>query len=105
MGIVKKNSIILVDFTNQAREKGESVRDALMQACPIRLRPIIMTSVSTIAGTLPAALALGPGAETRVPMALSVIGGLSLATVLTLFIVPCVYSLIPGKIDTERSSL
>jgi hydrophobe/amphiphile efflux-1 (HAE1) family protein len=90
MGIVKKNSIILVDFTNQIREEGKDVRDALMQACPIRLRPIIMTSISTIAGTLPAALALGPGAETRVPMALSVIGGLALATVLTLFIVPCV---------------
>lgn len=105
MGIVKKNSIILVDFTNQVREEGKSVRDALMQACPIRLRPIIMTSVSTIAGTLPAALALGPGAETRVPMALSVIGGLLLATILTLFIVPCVYSLIPGKVDLERNEI
>jgi len=105
MGIVKKNSIILVDFTNQMREKGNSVHDALMKACPIRLRPIIMTSVSTIAGTLPAALAIGPGAETRVPMALSVIGGLLFATILTLFIVPCIYSLIPGKIEEERVNL
>lgn len=105
MGIVKKNSIILVDFTNQMRDEGKSVTEALMQACPIRLRPIIMTSVSTIAGTLPAALALGPGAETRVPMALSVIGGLLLATILTLFIVPCVYSLIPGKVDQDRKEI
>jgi hydrophobe/amphiphile efflux-1 (HAE1) family protein len=105
MGIVKKNSIILVDYTNQMRSQGMSVKDALMQACPIRLRPIVMTSASTIAGTLPAALALGPGAETRIPMALAVIGGLTLSTVLTLFIVPTLYSVIPGKVDLERESL
>jgi HAE1 family hydrophobic/amphiphilic exporter-1 len=105
MGIVKKNSIILVDFTNQVREQGKSVHEALMHACPIRLRPIIMTSVSTIAGTLPAALALGPGAETRVPMALTVIGGLFVSTLLTLFIVPCLYSYIPGKVDQERAEI
>ena len=93
MGIVKKNSILLVDFTNQKRSTGLNPHDALMLACPIRLRPILMTSVATIAGAIPAALNLGAGAETRVPMAISIIGGVTVSTFLTLFVVPCVYSL------------
>lgn len=94
MGIVKKNSIILVDYTNQLREKGMSVREALETACPIRLRPIVMTSVSTIAGAIPAAIAFGPGSETRIPMAVSVMGGVLVSTLLTLFVVPAFYSLV-----------
>jgi HAE1 family hydrophobic/amphiphilic exporter-1 len=93
MGIVKKNSILLVDFTNEQRKKGFNVNDALMKACPVRLRPIMMTSVATIAAAIPPALALGPGAETRVPMALVIIGGVSVSTFLTLLVVPCAYSL------------
>jgi HAE1 family hydrophobic/amphiphilic exporter-1 len=93
MGIVKKNSILLVDFTNERRRAGRSVKEALMEACPVRLRPILMTSVATIAAAVPPALALGPGAETRVPMALVIIGGVSVSTLLTLFVVPCAYSL------------
>jgi len=93
MGIVKKNSILLVDFTNERRKIGEGVRDALLHACPIRLRPILMTSVATIAGAIPPALGLGPGAETRIPMALVVIGGVMVSTLLTLLVVPCAYSL------------
>jgi HAE1 family hydrophobic/amphiphilic exporter-1 len=93
MGIVKKNSILLVDFTNEQRKRGLSVKDALLQACPVRLRPIVMTSVATIAAAIPPALALGPGAETRVPMALVIIGGVAVSTVLTLLVVPCAYSL------------
>src|SRR4029079_10808002 len=93
MGIVKKNSILLVDFTNQVRQRGMSVRDALMEACPTRLRPIMMTSIATVAAAIPPALAFGPGAETRIPMAVAVIGVLLLSTVLTLFVVPCAYSL------------
>ncbi|MDD5702275.1 MAG: efflux RND transporter permease subunit [Dehalococcoidales bacterium] len=93
MGIVKKNSILLVDFTNQVRERGESsIHKALLTACPIRLRPILMTSVATIAGAVPAALAFGPGAESRNPMAIAVIGGVIFSTVLTLYVVPCFYS-------------
>jgi hydrophobe/amphiphile efflux-1 (HAE1) family protein len=93
MGIVKKNSILLVDFTNQAREKGEkSVRKALLSACPLRLRPILMTSVATIAGAVPAALAIGSGSESRTPMAIAVIGGVIFSTLLTLYVVPCFYS-------------
>lgn len=94
MGIVKKNSIMLVEFTNHMREKGLSVHEALIEACPVRLRPILMTSIATIAGAIPAALAIGPGAESRIPMALAVIGGVLVSTLLTLFVVPCVYSLL-----------
>jgi hydrophobe/amphiphile efflux-1 (HAE1) family protein len=94
MGIVKKNSILLVDFTNQRRIAGMGLKEALLNACPLRLRPIIMTSVSTIAAAVPPALALGPGAESRVPMAVVVIGGVTVSTLLTLFVVPCVYSIV-----------
>ena len=93
MGIVKKNSILLVDFTNQVRAEGKDVKDALLKACPVRLRPILMTSIAIIAGSLPEALDLGPGAETTIPMAIAIIGGVIASTFLTLFIVPCVYSL------------
>jgi HAE1 family hydrophobic/amphiphilic exporter-1 len=93
MGIVKKNSILLVDFTNERRKQGLAVHAALVEACPIRLRPILMTSVATISAAIPPALALGPGAETRVPMALVIIGGVAVSTLLTLFVVPCAYSL------------
>jgi HAE1 family hydrophobic/amphiphilic exporter-1 len=94
MGIVKKNSILLVDFTNQLRAQGLTLTEALITACPIRLRPILMTSFATIAGAVPAALAIGPGAESRIPMALAVIGGVLVSTLLTLFGVPTVYSLL-----------
>jgi hydrophobe/amphiphile efflux-1 (HAE1) family protein len=95
MGIVKKNSILLVDFTNQAREKNHTpVNDALLEACPNRLRPILMTSIATIAGAFPAALSFGPGAEARQPMAIAVIGGVLVSTLLTLYVVPSVYSLL-----------
>lgn len=93
MGIVKKNSILLVDFSNQLREQGADTQQALLQAGPLRLRPILMTSISTIAAAIPPALAVGPGAESRIPMAMTVIGGVTLSTVLTLFVVPCAYSL------------
>jgi len=101
MGIVKKNSILLVDFTNQYREQGLGVREALLKACPARLRAILMTSISTIAAAIPAALAFGPGAETRMPMAVAVIGGMTLSTILTLFVVPCAYSLF-SKIERKQ---
>jgi HAE1 family hydrophobic/amphiphilic exporter-1 len=93
MGIVKKNSILLVEFTNHMKEKGLSTHEALLEACPVRLRPILMTSIATVVGAVPSALAIGPGAESRIPMALAVIGGVILSTLLTLFVVPSVYSL------------
>ena len=101
MGIVKKNSILLVDFTNQRREQGMDVRPALLEACPSRLRAILMTSISTIAAAVPPALALGPGAETRRPMAVAVIGGMIFSTLLTLFVVPCAYQLL-SRLERKR---
>lgn len=101
MGIVKKNSILLVDFTNKMREQKLPVREAILKACPIRLRPILMTSVATITAAIPPALAIGPGAETRVPMAVTIIGGVMVSTVLTLFVVPCVYLLF-SKIERKK---
>ena len=94
MGIAKKNSILLVEFTNHVRaEDKRPLRAALLDACPIRLRPILMTSLATIASAVPSALGFGPGSETRMPMATAVIGGIFVSTAFTLFVVPCAYSL------------
>jgi len=98
MGIAKKNSILLVDFTNQARASGMERHEALLHACPVRLRPILMTSTATIAGALPPALAIGPGAELQRPMALSIVGGMIVSTAFTLFVVPAAYSLIDDAV-------
>jgi len=92
MGIVKKNSIILVDYANQIREEGGlDAATAMLRAGPVRLRPILMTSVATMIAAVPAALGLGSGAEIRSPMAMAVIGGLIVSTVLSLFVVPAFY--------------
>lgn len=107
MGIVKKNSILLVEFTNSTRDHGEKdVIKALLTACPVRLRPILMTSFATIVGAIPPALAIGPGAETRVPMAIAIIGGVLVSTILTLYVVPCAYSLMDHlqKKDTNSEA-
>ncbi|MFT3881965.1 MAG: efflux RND transporter permease subunit [Gemmatales bacterium] len=118
MGLVKKNSIILVDYTNQVREgKADELTqgdekpkdevegmlsprfvmtpsEAVLKACPIRLRPILMTSIATVAGAIPAAFGLGSGAETRAPMAKAIIGGIMLSTLVTLYLVPVFYVLV-----------
>ncbi|MEW5852815.1 MAG: efflux RND transporter permease subunit [Myxococcota bacterium] len=91
MGIVKKNSIILVEYANHHREQGMNARDAMLHAGPIRLRPIMMTSVSTLMAAIPAALSLGPGGEIRAPMAISVLGGVLVSTLLSLLVVPAFY--------------
>ncbi len=94
MGLVKKNSIILVDYTNQLRDEGKPLEEAILTACPVRLRPILMTSIATMAGAIPAALGIGPGAETRAPMARAIIGGIVLSTMVTLILVPVFYVLV-----------
>ena len=91
MGIVKKNSIILVDYANQLRERGRSAAAAILRAGPVRLRPILMTSAATMMAAIPAALGLGAGSETRAPMAVAVIGGLIVSTALSLLVVPAFY--------------
>ncbi len=97
MGIVKKNSIILVDYTNQLRAKGLGPLEALLKAGPVRLRPILMTSVATMMAAIPPALGLGPGSEIRAPMAIAVIGGLVVSTLLSLLVVPAFY-LVAGRV-------
>jgi HAE1 family hydrophobic/amphiphilic exporter-1 len=102
MGLVTKNGILLVDFANHQREKGADRRSALLTAGRIRLRPIIMTTFSMIFGMLPVAMALGEGAEQRAPMARAVIGGLITSTLLTLFVVPVVYTMLEDLTDRMR---
>jgi hydrophobic/amphiphilic exporter-1 (mainly G- bacteria), HAE1 family len=92
MGLVTKNAILLVDFVNKARERGSDRRQALIDAGELRLRPIVMTTLAMIFGMLPTALALGAGSEFRAPMAHAVIGGLITSTLLTLVVVPVVYT-------------
>jgi HAE1 family hydrophobic/amphiphilic exporter-1 len=105
MGLVTKNAILLVDFALKQKEQGASTRDALLVAGPIRLRPILMTTAAMILGMLPVALGLGEGGEGRAPMAVVVIGGLVTSTMLTLLIVPVVFTLIEGLRDWLRDLL
>ena len=98
MGIVKKNSIILVDYATEQRNAGHAgdAKTAMLQAGPVRLRPIVMTSVATMMSAIPSAMGLGPGAETRAPMADAVLGGLILSTALSLLVVPAFYVVADG---------
>lgn len=92
MGLVTKNAILLVDFTNTLRERGYRREDAIREAGPTRLRPILMTTLAQILGALPIALALGKGSEFRQPLGIVVVGGLLLSALLTLLVIPCVYT-------------
>jgi len=103
VGLVAKNSILLVDLTNQLREDGMKINDALEMACPIRMRPVLMTSLTIILALSPAAFGLGAGSSTNGPLAIAVIGGLINSTLLTLVVVPSVYSLVEHKVERFRS--
>ena len=94
VGLATKNGILLIDYTNQLRAKGMAVHDALVEAGATRLRPILMTAISTIAGVLPVAVGIGVGSESRQPMAVAIAGGLISSTLLTLAVVPVIYSYI-----------
>jgi HAE1 family hydrophobic/amphiphilic exporter-1 len=96
-GIAVNGAIVLVDYANQLRREGMSKLEALATAGSVRLRPILMTSATTIFGLLPMALGLGEGAELRTPMALTVIGGMLTSTLLTLLVVPAVYAVLDRK--------
>jgi hydrophobic/amphiphilic exporter-1 (mainly G- bacteria), HAE1 family len=93
MGLVKKNAILLVDYTNVLRERGIPRREAILQAGPVRMRPILMTTFAMVFGMLPIAIGVGEGAETRAPMGIAVIGGLLTSLILTLVVVPAAYDL------------
>ena len=93
-GIAVNNGIVLVDYINQLKKRGMETRDAILQACIVRLRPVLITALTTIFGMLPMALSTSAGSELRAPMAITVVGGLTATTFLTLFIIPIIYSLI-----------
>jgi multidrug efflux pump len=97
IGLVTKNGILIVEFANQRKEHGLTLRDAVIEAAESRFRPILMTSLATILGILPIALALGAGSESRVSMGIGVIGGMLFATLLTLFVIPAIYTYFSGK--------
>jgi HAE1 family hydrophobic/amphiphilic exporter-1 len=102
IGLVAKNSILLVDLTNQLRESGESIDNALKAACPVRLRPVVMTSLTIILALLPAAFGFGAGSETNKPLSVAIIGGMISSTLLTLFVVPAAYSLAMNGLDNFK---
>ena len=104
VGIVVSNSILLVDFANQRQRQGEQLRRATIESAHIRMRPILMTALATVAGLMPIALKLGEGSEASAPLARAAIGGLTVSTALTLFLVPCVYELFYGWIERSPNS-
>jgi multidrug efflux pump len=106
IGLVTKNAILIVEFANQLRERGHEVVEAIIEAATIRLRPILMTSFSTIFGVLPIALGLGAGAESRRPLGLAVVGGLFFSTFLTLVLVPVVYAFLARftAVDAKKTA-
>ncbi|MGC1338213.1 MAG: efflux RND transporter permease subunit, partial [Candidatus Binataceae bacterium] len=93
VGIVVSNSILLVDFANQRRREGQALRPAVVESARIRMRPILMTALATVAGLMPIALEIGAGSEASAPLARAAVGGLTVSTVLTLILVPCIYEL------------
>ena len=103
-GIVVNNAIVLVDYINRQRRKGFSVHDAVIRAGRVRLRPILMTAITTVLGLLPLALGFGDGGEFQVPLAVAVIGGLTTSTLLTLFVIPAAYALL-AQISSSLSRL
>jgi len=104
IGLVTKNSILIVEFANQLRSRGQSLSDAVIQASTIRLRPILMTSFSTIFGVLPIAIGFGAGAESRRPLGLAVVGGMLFSTFLTLVLVPVLYTVLARFTKGEKAT-
>ena len=102
VGIADSNSILIVDFAHILETQGLAPEDAVIQACRVRLRPILMTSLATIIGMTPMAMKLGTGAEQYTPMARAIIGGLTSSVLLTIFIVPAAYLLVYGRREGKK---
>jgi HAE1 family hydrophobic/amphiphilic exporter-1 len=105
VGIVVSNSILIVEFTNRLRAEGRSLRDAVVQACRVRLRPVLMTSLATLIGLIPMAMKLGTGTEAYAPLARAIIGGLAVSVVLTVFIVPAAYYIVYRRQEEHAKNL
>ena len=97
IGLVTKNGILIVEFANQRKEDGLSVKEAIIDATAKRFRPILMTTLATILGALPIALALGDASTSRIPMGISIVGGLAFSLVLTLYVIPGLYYFVSSK--------
>jgi len=93
-GIAVNNGIVMVDYINQLKRRGVEAREAILQGCAVRLRPVLITALTTILGMLPMAISTSEGASFRSPMAITVMGGLTATTFLTLFVIPAIYSLV-----------
>jgi HAE1 family hydrophobic/amphiphilic exporter-1 len=104
-GLVTKNSILLVDYANQLRREGMDKLEAIRVAAPVRMRPVLMTALSMIFGVLPAALGIGPGAETRAPMAIATAAGMLSSMLLTLLVVPVFYLVFDDAAEWLRARL
>jgi HAE1 family hydrophobic/amphiphilic exporter-1 len=104
-GLVTKNSILLVDYSNQLRAEGMDKVAAMRRAAPVRMRPVVMTAVAMIFGVLPAAIGIGPGAETRRPMAIAAGAGMLSSTVLTLLVVPVFYLAIDDALEWTKAGV
>jgi multidrug efflux pump subunit AcrB len=100
-GIVVSNGILLVDYTNRLRGRGMELEEAVVRGGRTRLRPILMTTLCTILGLIPMAIGLGEGSESNAPMAIAVIGGLSISTLLTLVFIPTLYTIFEGRFKRE----
>jgi len=103
VGIVVNNAIVLIDAINRLRRGGMEKAEAVVRAGHVRLRPILMTALTTVLGLLPMAVAWGEGAELRAPLAITVLSGLSIATLLTLVVIPALYVVVPSKVTVETA--
>jgi multidrug efflux pump len=103
VGLMAKNGILIVEFANQLRDQGRTVRQAIIEGATVRFRPVLMTGISTIFGALPLVMAVGAGAESRMSIGIVIIGGLMFATVLTLFIIPLLYNWLAGYASSANA--
>jgi len=104
-GIVVSDSILIVEFTGQLREQGLKLEEAIITACKVRLRPILMTTLATVLGLIPMALAIEAGSEQYAPLARAILGGLTVSGIVTVFLVPSAYLIIHRRIEARRESV
>jgi multidrug efflux pump len=105
IGLITKNGILLVEFANQLQEQGRALRDAVLESAELRLRPILMTSLATVFGAIPLAIGTGAGAESRQQIGWVIVGGMSLGTLLTLYVIPVIYSALATKVKPGEHQL